>query len=141
MSCAIPGGAKAQAQSARIAATLLVIRFAIFTRICPSFAPGARLALALTHASRARFNSFLYGARQIGHRRDYRSCAGHPKLVGELGGRVASTHESDCAHARRNRGAYTERRIFDDDAVGGSCSDRASRKEVEIGGLAPPVRR
>src|SRR5207342_3131113 len=85
-------------------------------------------------ASRARLNSFLYGVRQIGHRRDYRSCARHPKLVGELGGRVASAHESDRAHARRNRGAYTERRIFYDDAVGGSCSDRASRKEVEIGG-------
>ena len=65
---------------------------------------------------------------------DHRSCARHPKLVGELGGRVASAHESDCAHARRNRGAYTERRILDDDAVGGSCTDRASRKEVEIGG-------
>src|SRR4029077_15113729 len=101
MSCAIPAGAKAQAKSARIAATLLVIRFAILTRICPSFAPGARLAL--THASRAPFNSFLYGARQIGHRRDSRACAARLMLAGELGGRVASPHDPARAHARRNR--------------------------------------
>jgi hypothetical protein len=68
----------AQAQSANIAATVPVIRFAILTKICPSFAGRARLALTASHA---RFN--------------YRSCARHPKLVGELGVCVASAHESD----------------------------------------------
>jgi len=88
MSCAIPGCAMAQAQSANIAATVPVIRFAILTKICPSFVGRAR----------TRFNNILYGARQIRHRRHYRSCARHPKLVGELGVCVASAHESNwCA--------------------------------------------
>ncbi|MGA7583188.1 MAG: hypothetical protein WBW59_18140, partial [Pseudolabrys sp.] len=72
--------------------TVPVIRFAILTKICPSFAGRARLALTASHA---RFNNILYGARQIEHRRHYRSCARHPKLVGELGVCVASAHESD----------------------------------------------
>src|SRR5262245_16460111 len=122
MSCAAAGNATAHTQNVSKAIDLPGMRFA--SNGYPSkylLLMASRASLAPTLASRC-YKTF-YGTRQIAHRGDNDVGAGHLKLASEPRDRMTCPDKADRLHACRNSGVNAQRRILNDDTVGGYLSE------------------